>query len=368
MAWVNAFVLIGSMFAYAWLYVRSVRPARLALRVGPGAYQVCAHYRLVAMVFMFVAMGCFVLSYLLPLPLPIPQVFPWPKLLSILLGLVLAVPATYFVLRGVRDAGEEALTPKPEHGMFGGIYRRMRHPQAWEAAYWFVLAFWLNSPFLLSVSFLGLGLEYWMVMSEEDDLRLRFGESYAVYRRRTPAFLPRRARPEASVEPSIREEQPGDESGIRTVLRQAFQGEEEADLVDRLRGRHVYRISLVAVQEGEIVGHILFTKVSIGGGRPDREAVALGPMAVAPTRQGQGVGSLLVREGVEACRLEGHSLIFVLGHPWFYPKFGFVPASSLGFRWEHEAPEEAFMALVFDYSAGPGPGGVVRFSPEFDGV
>jgi hypothetical protein len=69
LGWVNAFAVIGSMFAYAWLYVRSVRPACLALRAGPSACQVCAHCRVVAMVFMFVAMHCFVLYYFLPLPL-----------------------------------------------------------------------------------------------------------------------------------------------------------------------------------------------------------------------------------------------------------------------------------------------------------
>ena len=276
MAWVNAFVLIGSMIAYAWLYVRSVQPAHLARRSGHepmGSVGTTALWLWSSCSWPWAVSFC---TTSCRFRCPSRRSFPGRELLSVLLGLALAVPATYFVVRGVRDAGEEALTPKPEHGMFGGIYRRMRHPQAWEAAYWFALAFWLNSPFLLSVSFLGLGLEYWMVMSEEDDLRLRFGESYDAYRRRTPAFWPRRAHPEASVQPSIREEQPGDEWGIRTLLRQAFQGPEEADLVDQLRGRQGYRISLVAVQEGEIVGHILFTKVLIGDGRSEREAVGSG--------------------------------------------------------------------------------------------
>jgi putative acetyltransferase len=143
--------------------------------------------------------------------------------------------------------------------------------------------------------------------------------------------------------------------------------------VDALRARGQAMLSLVAVEAPEVVGHILFSPVTIEPvGEPAGEssagrvtALGLGPMAVLPTRQRQGIGSLLVRTGLEACRAAGHGCVVVLGHPEYYPRFGFAPASRYGVRWEHPAPDEAFMLLELRAGALGGRGGIVRYQPEF---
>jgi putative acetyltransferase len=88
-------------------------------------------------------------------------------------------------------------------------------------------------------------------------------------------------------------------------------------------------------------------------------------MAVLPAHQRQGVGSLLVRAGLEACRAAGHGCVVVLGHPAYYPRFGFAPASRHGVAWEHPVPDEAFMLLELRPGALGGRGGIVRYQPEF---
>ena len=121
----------------------------------------------------------------------------------------------------------------------------------------------------------------------------------------------------------------------------------------------------MAVESEEIVGHILFTPVTNQSDAGARAAAALGPMAVLPSRQGLGIGSDLVRFGLEACSAEGFRGVFVIGHPWFYPRFSFVPASRYGFRWEEAVPDDVFMALDLVDGAFEGLSGVVRYQPEF---
>ena len=146
--------------------------------------------------------------------------------------------------------------------------------------------------------------------------------------------------------------------------------------MDALRARGQATLSLVAVEGHRVVGHILFSPVTIesvgeSGGESGGEPVAalgLGPMAVLPTRQRQGIGSLLVRTGLAACRDAGHGCVVVLGHPEYYPRFGFTRASRHGVTWEHPAPDEAFMLLELREGALGGRGGIVRYQPEFGGV
>jgi putative acetyltransferase len=97
-------------------------------------------------------------------------------------------------------------------------------------------------------------------------------------------------------------------------------------------------------------------------------AMGLGPMAVDPEHQGRGVGSMLVREGLRRCREMGQPVVVVLGHPWFYPQFGFVPASGKGIRSEYDVPDEAFMIAELEPEALNGRAGLVRYLPEFAGV
>lgn len=165
---------------------------------------------------------------------------------------------------------------------------------------------------------------------------------------------------------SIRAEGPEDADGVRRVNLLAFGDPIEADLVERLHQADAVTLSLVAEDGGELVGHLLCSPVEIdpeeGGGLP---TVGLGPMSVVPDRQREGIGSGLVRAALHELERLGRAAVVVLGHPGYYPRFGFVPASRFGLRCEFEAPDEAFMALELRPGALAGAGGVVRYRPEF---
>ncbi|MFC1983603.1 GNAT family N-acetyltransferase [Chloroflexota bacterium] len=164
---------------------------------------------------------------------------------------------------------------------------------------------------------------------------------------------------------TIRRETPEDIDSIRYVNEQAFGEKEEAELIDKLRNRGAVTLSLVAVQEAQIVGHILFSPVTIESEYSSFKAIALAPMAVLPAYQRKGIGSQLVRFGLEECRCLGHEIVVVLGHPDYYPRFGFVPAKPKGINCEFEAPDEAWMVLEFRKGAIAGRSGMVKFQPEF---
>jgi putative acetyltransferase len=162
----------------------------------------------------------------------------------------------------------------------------------------------------------------------------------------------------------IREEAPHDASSVRVVLEAAFPEAIEADLVDRLRSSCPEGLSLVGVEEGRVVGHILFTPVVIETGEGSIHGLGLAPMAVLPEFQRKGIGSALVREGIERLRRTDCPFIVVLGHPEYYPRFGFVPASNYGVRCQWEGvPDEVFRILVL---RDPVPAGIARYRPEFD--
>jgi putative acetyltransferase len=165
----------------------------------------------------------------------------------------------------------------------------------------------------------------------------------------------------------VRPEVDGDRAGVRSLNCAAFETPTEADLVDALRPSPG-TMSLVASRSGAILGHILFTPVRVGKDDDAFDAVALGPMAVRPDRQRQGIGSLLVREGLEACRAAGHGLCFVLGHPGFYPRFGFLPAPPLGFTSQWDVPPEVFMVAALVPGALDGRSGRVAYDKAFDAV
>jgi putative acetyltransferase len=161
----------------------------------------------------------------------------------------------------------------------------------------------------------------------------------------------------------VRFEQAGDEPAIRETNELAFGGPLEARLVDALRGSADY-LSLVATIEDRVVGHILFTPVAIEP-PADRRIAGLAPMAVRPEHQRSGIGGQLIRAGLEACRRAGYSAVVVLGHPDYYPRFGFVPAHTFGLTCEFPSPPEAFMALELERDALSGLRGMVRYLPEF---
>ena len=163
---------------------------------------------------------------------------------------------------------------------------------------------------------------------------------------------------------SIRPERPGDASAIRRVHLAAFEDSTEADIVDLIRENGGSRLSLVAEAGVELVGHILFSDVTVG----ERQAGGMGlaPMAVLPERQRGGIGSALARRGLELLRQDGCPFVIVLGHPEYYPRFGFVPASRYGIASEYEGvPDEAFMVLELVPGGLEGVAGVARYRPEF---
>ena len=164
---------------------------------------------------------------------------------------------------------------------------------------------------------------------------------------------------------TVRAEKPGDEARIRHVNEEAFCGEGEAEIVEKLRNRRVLTLSLVAVWNGEIVGHIAFSPVAVRTESSGFEALALAPMAVLPAHQRKGIGSTLVRAGLEECRRLCHEILFVVGHPDYYPRFGFVPAKPRGLDCEFEVPDEAWMVLELREGALAGRRGTVSFQPEF---
>lgn len=139
--------------------------------------------------------------------------------------------------------------------------------------------------------------------------------------------------------------------------------------MDALRGSGASPVSMVAVEDGTVVGHVLFSPVSIEPEpRNGLRAVGLAPLAVLPARQRRGVGSDLVKSGIEECRRRGYDAIFVLGDPAYYRRFGFAPAAARGLRCALPVPEEAFMVTETRPGALNGARGLVRFRPEFDAL
>jgi putative acetyltransferase len=166
---------------------------------------------------------------------------------------------------------------------------------------------------------------------------------------------------------SIRREKPGDEHAVYMVNLRAFGRDSEPKIVDVLRKNCPEGISMVAEQDGRIIGHILFTPARIEGEEKGIPGMGLGPMAVFPECQGKGAGSALIRAGLAVVRRTGSLFVAVVGHPRFYPKFGFVPASRYGVRCPYEGvPDDAFMVHAFDPQAFRGVHGIVRMRPEFD--
>lgn len=166
----------------------------------------------------------------------------------------------------------------------------------------------------------------------------------------------------------IRQERPDDAAQVRHVNELAFGQPIEADLVDTLRKACRDSLSLVA-EDTAVVGHILFTPVVVDSRDRQLAGMGLAPMAVLPDRQRQGVGSRLVRRGLDILRARGCPFVVVVGHPEYYPRFGFEPASAHGLasQWQG-VPDAAFMVLVLDRDAMAGIAGVARYRQEFDEV
>jgi methanethiol S-methyltransferase len=193
-AWINFAVLLFASLLFLFFYVHSAMPAGREKISGPKAYRLCFYDRLVSGGLEAVITVSYILYYFYPLPTPLPDTFPWVWWVSLVIALVIGIPATALMVTGLRDAGEEAMRPKQEHVMYGGIYTRLRHPQtAGEVFLFLVMAFLLHSPFLALFSLIYFPIFMVLCYAEEQDLLLRYGDAYAENCKRTGAFWPRRS-------------------------------------------------------------------------------------------------------------------------------------------------------------------------------
>ncbi len=175
--------------------------------------------------------------------------------------------------------------------------------------------------------------------------------------------------PEISIDP----ESPQHYDAIFRVNVAAFPTTAEADLVGQLRDAvdsASFFESRLATADGEVVGHALWTGVRVqdGDGYCHGRFAALGPVAVVPEFQRQGVGSALINAGQDACFRDGIDAVFVLGHPSYYPRFGFLKAADYALRFPADVPADAFMVATRQRDSLDGVRGVVRYHSLFDGV
>ncbi len=161
----------------------------------------------------------------------------------------------------------------------------------------------------------------------------------------------------------IRPEEEPDYPAIRIVNERAFGGREEADLVDSLRNDRLVIVSLVALEDDNVVGHILFSRMTVDDLERQIPAVALAPMGVLPEYQRQGIGTALVRHGLAVLRERGEQFVLVVGHPAFYPRFGF--SSERASRIESPFPSDAFMGLELVPGSLDGVRGRVHYPAAF---
>jgi putative acetyltransferase len=159
----------------------------------------------------------------------------------------------------------------------------------------------------------------------------------------------------------MRPEQPADADAIRAVHEVAFPTTAEGALVDALRRSGRLTLSLVAVVDGQIAGHVAFSPITVAVREVGQ---GLAPVAVLPGRQRQGIGGRLVREGLDWCRKAGVPLVVVLGSPAYYGRFGFGPASRWGLCDEYGGGA-AFQAIELSPGSIPPGGGLVKYAPEF---
>lgn len=168
----------------------------------------------------------------------------------------------------------------------------------------------------------------------------------------------------------IHPETTADHEAIDDVNTKAFGRQAEADLVRTLRQEGALLLSLVAVCDEQLVGHIAFSRARLERMGASQEVMALGPMAVMPDVQRKGIGSQLVRAGLNALGAAGQGLIFVLGHPTYYPRFGFEPARRYGIACQFDVSAEAFMVCVLDeaHLEASAAGSTLIYHPAFEAV
>lgn len=174
------------------------------------------------------------------------------------------------------------------------------------------------------------------------------------------------------MEISLRQETAADHAAVAQVLEAAFQDLEYSDhqesrLVARLRQSPAFipELSILAEVNGQVVGHILLTRITIYSPDSSFPALALAPVSVPPHWQGRGIGSRLIREAHRIARLLGHDRIVLFGHAGYYPRFGYEPAAKYGIRLPFEAPPENCMVIALRPGGLDGVGGLVEYAAPF---
>lgn len=169
---------------------------------------------------------------------------------------------------------------------------------------------------------------------------------------------------------TVQPEREEDYTAIHEINALAFGQENEARLVENLRKRadFIPELSLVAVKDRRVLGHILFSPIVIQTDKGIFPALALAPMAVHPEFKNQRIGSELVRQGLERCRNLGHKLVIVVGHPTYYPRFGFTSGKVKGLEVPFSVPDETFMVLELAPGALNDISGILIYPPEFEEV
>jgi putative acetyltransferase len=165
----------------------------------------------------------------------------------------------------------------------------------------------------------------------------------------------------------IRAEEPGDRAAVRGVNVSAFETALEANLVDALRQQAEPLVSLVAENDGAIIGHIMFSPVALSG-HPALRIMGLAPMAVSPDRQRTGIGSALVHAGLERCKHLGFGAVVVLGHAAYYPRFGFSPSARFGIGCGYDVPEDVFMVVELQPAFLHGASGTIEYHAAFSNL
>jgi putative acetyltransferase len=161
-----------------------------------------------------------------------------------------------------------------------------------------------------------------------------------------------------------RREQASDIPAIRDLNKRAFAQDQEANIIDALRANGAARLSLVATLEDRVIGHIMYSPLEVG----PMTGAGLGPMAVLPEHQHQGVGSKLIESGNQQLREAGCPFIVVVGHADYYPRFGFRPARPLGITCEWDVPDDVFLLLMLDPGKMQGVSGMAKYRREFSTV
>jgi methanethiol S-methyltransferase len=190
--WLNLLLMLTSASMSAIFYVLSVSPANLEKKIGDKAYKKCSQYRYISLILFIVIILSYIIYYYYPIQLPIDRSFPWSWIISDFIAIIILLPLIIIYVKGVTDAGEETMSPIKDNKLYGGIYSYIRHPQAASLMMLgIIVSLFLNSPFLVILSFFWIPMFYIMCYYEEKDLILRYGKEYIDYMDRTGFFIPK---------------------------------------------------------------------------------------------------------------------------------------------------------------------------------